>query len=433
MVISSKYTLKKILKKGFVRNVVTLATGAAFAQIITIALSPLITRLYGPEAFGLLGTFNSLVIIVSTIAALTYPLAIVIPKEDSQAKTLFKLSLLVGAILSIITTIIILFFGKQISVVFNVENLFPYLFLIPFILFFSAGRQAAEQWLIRKKQFKITARISIIQSIVLNISKVIGGLINPIGAVLIFIATFGHAFYMGMLMWSSKEAYTGRKVTRTNNYKKLITIAKSFSEFPIYRSPQVLIAAITQSMPVLVLAATFGPIAAGFYTLSMTVLALPSQLIGKAVGDVFYPRIAEAVQNKENLNAILKKATISLGIVGMIPFGTIIVFGPSLFDIIFGGEWIKAGEYASWVSLWSYTLFISNPSIKALSVISAQKFYLLFTILNILIRGSFLLVGGLIFDNDVLAIALYSVSGALLSVMLILMTNYKCSKIVSGK
>ena len=36
------------------------ATGTAGAQAISMAFAPLITRIYGPEAFGVLGTFMAL-------------------------------------------------------------------------------------------------------------------------------------------------------------------------------------------------------------------------------------------------------------------------------------------------------------------------------------------------------------------------------------
>src|SRR5699024_4538293 len=120
---------------------------------------------------------------------------------------------------------------------------------------------------------------------------------------------------------------------------------------PVYRAPEMFLNAISQGLPVLMLTAFFGPASAGFYTIGRTVLNIPSQLIGKAIGDVFYPRIAEAANNKEDLNKLIKKATFVLSGIGIIPFGIVILFGPSLFSFVFGSDWIIAGEYARWISL----------------------------------------------------------------------------------
>ncbi len=427
------------MKRKFVRNVITLASGTALAQIITLLCSPLITRLYGPEAFGLLGTFNSFLIILSTSITLTYSYAIVLPKKDEEAKAIAKLSLYIGLFLTIIIASVLALFGREIFEILNLQVLYSYMYLIPVVLLFTAGRQVAEQWLIRKKEFSFTAKISVFQSLILNFSKIAGGIVSPVGSTLIIIASLGQGIQMGLLMWGSSNTYFLKKRLSNSEqrYKKsvisLFMIGKRYLDFPLYRAPQVLLAAITQSMPVLLLSAFFGTISSGYYTLGITVLGLPSQIIGKAVGDVFYPRIAEAVQRKENIKNILLKATLLLALIGLIPFGLVILLGPILFSFVFGAEWEVAGIYASWIALWSYALFVSNPSIKTLSVISAQRFYLLYTILNTLLRGGTLLIGGLIFKSDILAVALFSISGAILSVVLTLVTISKSSNYYGEK
>ncbi len=59
---------------SFATDVLKLVTGTTFAQIIAILASPLLTRLYGPEAFGFLALFTSITSIIGVIACM--PLAI---------------------------------------------------------------------------------------------------------------------------------------------------------------------------------------------------------------------------------------------------------------------------------------------------------------------------------------------------------------------
>lgn len=421
--------IKKLSKRRFVRNVFTVASGTAAAQVISMLFSPIITRLYGPEAFGVLGVFVSLIAIVTTIAALTYPIAIVLPKEDSDAKGIIKLSLYIALAMSTLMALILALFGAEIINILQIEVLSPYLLLIPLVMFFAAGRQVTEQWLIRKKQFKVTAKVAVAQAFIVNSTNSGAGLFYPVGATLIFISTIGHSLHMLMLAWGARTTYLAAASNKESEQQEtatsIIDLAKNHSDFPIYRGPQVFIAAVTQSMPVLLLTALFGPAAAGFYAIGLKVLGLPSQLIGKAVGDVFYPRIAEAAQKSENISKLLTKATLLLAAVGLIPFGMVIVFGPWLFSFVFGANWEVAGVYASWIALWSYALFISNPSIKTLPVLSEQRFHLIFTIFNIIFRGSALMIGGFIFKSDVVGVALFGISGAVLSIVLTVVTIAK--------
>src|SRR5699024_10498838 len=101
-----KKLFHKFRRSAFIKNVAIMAIGTAGAQIISVALSPVITRLYGPEAFGIMGTFTALHRIVIPYDALTYPIAIVLPKNDKKAKCLIKLSVFIT---TIITSIAILF------------------------------------------------------------------------------------------------------------------------------------------------------------------------------------------------------------------------------------------------------------------------------------------------------------------------------------
>ncbi|MFP3470795.1 hypothetical protein R0J90_12205, partial [Micrococcus sp. SIMBA_144] len=140
------------------------------------------------------------------------------------------------------------------------------------------------------------------------------------------------------------------------------------------------------------------------------VLEMPTQLIGRSVGDVFYPRISEAAHNGENISRLLVKGTFSLFLIGLIPFGLIIAFGPWLFSLVFGAEWEVAGKYARWLALWLFFVFINIPSVKTLPVISAQKFFLLFTFVSTIIRFTAIAIGGYIFQDDLVAVSLYALS-----------------------
>lgn len=417
-----KSKLIKLSKKPFVRNVTILASGTAGAQAITMALSPIITRMYGPEAFGLMGSFMAIVSIVAPIAALTYPIAIVLPKRDQDAKGLIHLSLIITAILSMISLIILVLFNKQIVNIFNLKEIAIYLYLIPLVIIFAGFMQVAEQWLIRTKQFIINARVTFLQALIIDGSKVGIGFINPVASVLVVLTTSANGLKaVMMIMFARKSGYRTNTSLKDKN-KSLKILAKENYDFPLYRAPEVFLNAVSQGLPVLMLTAFFGPASAGFYTIGRTVLNIPSSLIGKSVGDVFYPRIAEAANNKENVTALIKKATLALAGIGIFPFGLVILFGPFLFSFVFGSDWAIAGEYARWIALWSFFGFMNRPSVRSLPVLSAQRFHLIYTIIMLVTRLGVLAIGYYVYSSDLIAIALFGITGAILNFGLITIT-----------
>ena len=110
-----KFGLKRIRSKPnspFASDILKLVSGTAFAQIITILASPILTRLYSPEAFGFLAIFISITSIVGVIACMRYELAIMLPKSDEKAANLLALCLLSVVAISGLT-VPALYFGSD--------------------------------------------------------------------------------------------------------------------------------------------------------------------------------------------------------------------------------------------------------------------------------------------------------------------------------
>lgn len=422
--------IKNLTQSKFIRSVILVAGGAAGAQAITMAFAPIITRMYGPESFGLLGAFMATLGIVTPIAALAYPIAIVLPKSDDDAKGIAKLSVRIALVIALAFSLILLVAGEQIAAVLGMQAIAGFMLLIPLAMFFSALQQVMQQWLIRKKQFKVMARIAVSQSFILNGSKIGVGWFWPIGPVLIILATLGNMLYAVQLWFGAKKwaDSAGRIDTPAAGEVDLKALAYKHRDFPYYRAPQIFINALSQSLPVLMLASFFGPASAGFYAIGRTVMGMPSALVGNAVGDVFYPRINEAAQSRQNIFKLILKATLLLGLVGIIPFGLVVVFGPWLFSLVFGQDWAMAGEYARWLSVWMFFMFMNNPSNKAIPVLGIQRFYLFFSTVTIVVRLIALAVGFLIFSSDIVAIALFSVSGAIINISLIVIVLFASIK-----
>ena len=95
---------------AFATDVLKLVTGTTLAQIIVVLTSPLLTRLYGPEAFGFYALFASITGILGVIACMRYELAIMLPKTDEEAANLLGLCLLSVAVV-IGLTMPALYFG----------------------------------------------------------------------------------------------------------------------------------------------------------------------------------------------------------------------------------------------------------------------------------------------------------------------------------
>ena len=73
----------------FIKNIFKISTGSIIAQGVGIITMPIFTRYFTARAFGVLGLFLSTATILSEIISLRYELAILLPKKESKAKSVF--------------------------------------------------------------------------------------------------------------------------------------------------------------------------------------------------------------------------------------------------------------------------------------------------------------------------------------------------------
>ena len=123
------------LKSDFNKNVLTLMTGTTISQAIPIAISPILTRIYSPEDFGLLAIFLALSTIFGSIANGRYELAIMLPKKDEDAINVFALGLIICSIFSLILVVIILLFNNHFIKILGNEDFYLWLHFVPLSVF----------------------------------------------------------------------------------------------------------------------------------------------------------------------------------------------------------------------------------------------------------------------------------------------------------
>ena len=165
-------------KSEFSRNVLTLMTGTTIAQAIPIAISPILTRIYTPEDFGVFALYMSVASILSVIAAGRYELAIMLPKKDEDAINIVALSILISFFISFISFLVIFLFNAKITNLLGNSEISNWLYFIPITVLLTGMYRSFNYWSNRKKQYKRLATSKIIQSFTTsstNLSMGFGG------------------------------------------------------------------------------------------------------------------------------------------------------------------------------------------------------------------------------------------------------------------
>jgi len=165
-------------KSEFSKNVLTLMTGTTIAQAIPIAISPILTRIYTPEDFGLLALFVAITAIFGSIVNGRYELAIMLPKKDEDAINIFALGFIIVSCVSLVLLVLAVVFNDYFTKLLNNNEISLWLYFVPIAVFFTGIWNILNYFNNRKKQYKDIAKATIIKSIVTAIVQLSVGFIK---------------------------------------------------------------------------------------------------------------------------------------------------------------------------------------------------------------------------------------------------------------
>lgn len=405
--------MRRLTSSPLVRNIMAVASGTAAGQAVVFVFSPLIARIYSPETFGLQGVFLSLVSILSPAIALRYPMAIVVAKDDGEARSMMCLSLIIAFGLSCLLGLALSVAGRPITRLLGAEALGPLIWFLPLALFCVSLQDVMDYRAARLSAFRLVAKVTVVHAFLTNLARVLGGLAAPVAATLVAVTSLAPAVQAALLRAGTRKiGQPAPPLTFTG----ALLLARAHRDFPLYRAPTDVLNSASQSVPVILLAALFSPTAAGLYTLTRSVLNLPSNVISSAVGNVLYVRFAELAREGRPLRPLLLRSTGMLLALTPIIIG-VAWFAPTVFAFVFGERWRESGNYAQWMALWIAMMIVNVPTAKIAPVISEQRILLIFNIILLLVR-IIIVVSAAKFSSDAMtAVIWFSISSAIMIII----------------
>lgn len=404
--------LISLLKNNsFSGNVLVLSGGMFLAQAITVLVSPILTRLYKPEDFGVLMVFGGLCYILLPVLSLRYEPAILLPEDDESAVNVLAVCLLISLLMSTITFILVLVASGLISELTGIPDLQHYLLLLPVSLLGAGIYQILNHWAMRKKDFNHIARTRVAQALGQVLTQVGLGLLGfgPLGLILGFI--IGQVSGTGTLAMAVLKQ--SRAALMQISLPKMLWVLKRYQRFPLLSGGPALLSGAGLQLPGLMLAFLYGPRVAGFFSLSYRVLGLPVSLLGASVAQVFFAESAElAKKAPHKLADLYKNSMKNMFLIGL-PISIVIALAtPAAFPVIFGEEWKEAGTYVQILSIMFLMQFIANSTGSIVDVLERQDIHLLREVIRtVLIIGIFLIA--VYFSPDpVTVIIMLSVAGS---------------------
>jgi O-antigen/teichoic acid export membrane protein len=379
----------------FVSSVVTLSTGTVIAQAIGILAAPILTRLFAPEAFGVLGFFTAISGVVGAMACLRYDLAIMLPRQDIKALNLLAGSILSTVLISLMCVVLIGIAGQHLLYLFNVEQLKESIWLIPPMVFAIGTFSAGNYWYSRTKHFRRLAIIRVINSFASNSLKLAMGFAGAVGGGILVLATFIGQLISNVTLYIKIWNSDGQLFRNHFEFREILSLFNRYRRFPQYEIWSGILVDLSLKLPVFAIAYFFSPKQLGYFVFVQTIVRVPFNLIGESISKVFFQKAASLKDNTEELSKCVENVFYFLTSFLMLPALVINVIGNDIFNLIFGSNWKEAGIYAQILIFSILVEFVTAPLGSLFSVLEKQKEALRFNIFMMSIRFAALVIGGL--------------------------------------
>ena len=415
--------IKKIYKKAphifnkseFNSNVLTLMTGTTIAQAIPIAITPILTRLYKPEDFGVLALFIAITSILSSVANGRYELAIMLQKKDEDAINIAALGLLIALVFAIVLLLPAIFLNKQITNLLGNEQIGFWIYFVPFVVLMTGLFNSLNYLNTRKKLYKNIAEASVYKSVGMASVQLGVGFIKSGVTGLITGQILSQVFANYRLAQNTQQNYDFSQVKKT----EIKRLAKRYIDFPKFSMWAILANSLAYNLTNILISIYYTLATLGFYSLTQRILGMPASLIGSSIGQVYFQ---EATKEKQEIGKAVNtfnKTFKKLFILSVVMFTPLYFILPTILGIVLGAEWRIVGEYGQIILPFVATQFIAAALSNTNNIFEKQKISLIWQIGLLVLSISILIFSNLYSLNFDVFLNIYSLAISLYYALLI--------------
>lgn len=370
-------------RTGLLRATLTLLTGGALAQLVPLLLGPVITRLFTPEAMGAYTGFATMAATVAVVACARYEFALPMARDEQEAHALLALSIrILGWI-----TLLAYALGAVWQGLAQADLMH---WLSPAVLV-AGGLQLLVMWNNRAQRFRALSISRVVQYGGAAVLQVALGwwlwqqahqpagvqsawalVVAPIlASLLAMLFLFRPSPVGGWRSVFPPDPAETRSAGARLLHQRMAKAMRRYKDFPLLNTPHAFLGTLQDALAVAILIAWSGEAAAGFWGLALRYLKAPATLVGGAVSQALYPRLAGA--QPADAQRTVRHIMLLLAGVALVLMLVLLAAGPWLFRAVFGDQWHEAGELARALAPYIAAHFVAAPLAVVTMAWQAQR------------------------------------------------------------
>lgn len=365
--------VQRVSRQGFLRNVVVMLTGTAVGQAISLAFAPMLTRIYTPSDFGVLGVYTATLMILGMIASLALELAIPICLGEAECANLLCLCGLVLVVMSAALGVASALVSPATLSAMALGALTPERYLLAVGLLWLGGYHVMLGVATRAAAFRDIARTRLTQGLGGPVSQLALGLAGTGATGLVIGYIIGQTCATLPLIW--RFVLQQREWLRQISWRGMAAVGRRYIDFPLYASwARLLDMAGSGDILLVLFSACYSPDIAGFMFLCERVVVRPLTVISTSLLQVFTGEAGRAVsENPQQLRRRFWQVLPLQFVIASLWIAAANIVAGWAFPFVFGAAWAAALPYLRALSLSYLVQIVLHPVSGTLQVLERQR------------------------------------------------------------
>ena len=356
------------------RRVATLLSGTTIAQVVTLAMTIPLARLYGPEQFGFFAIIQSVVALGVSVASLRYDMAIVLPKTDLEGRVVQKLASRSILLMSLLFSLVLLAASGWVAAKYDSRPLAYSLVASGLVVYTTAQIANRQFWLTRKTQFKAIASNRVIGAVATGVFQVLAAFITREFLGLLVGLVLGQILTLVLV----NRRIPDLRDPIPGGAPSTLDMARRYKKMPLLNGPNAILDSV-RTAGINILIGNIAVAGLGQYSMAFRVTGAPASLISGAIAQVFLQKMS--VTEPGAMTKLIRSVLLRIGSVSIPVFTVFYFVAPWLLPSLFGTEWTESGLLAQALVPWIFMLTLTSPLSNVFIVTERQGALLAFAAL----------------------------------------------------
>jgi O-antigen/teichoic acid export membrane protein len=340
--------------KAYFRNLSTLASGSVFGQVVAAAASPLLSRLFTPEDYGVSGFVLSLVMIFVFVSTLRYEELIVAGRTASSRSGGFAIAFLCLCVVSLVILAAAILLGNR--------DAPGWLILFaPLILFLSVLQsRILPPLLIQLDRYRSVA-LGHFTNAALGAGAQIGCGLLGMGAVGLLVGRTVGLFVATILMAGPISRTALVPIARMSRRGRLLRVMRAYRRQAFFLAPAGLFNAIAMQLPFFYITAAFGSASAGAFFFTQSLANAAMMIYRKSVTSLTAKAAHDLRRQRRPVLPFVLRLLALIGAASCLGAVALFLEAEELVPLVFGHRWDEAGIVAKWLGVFYASTAIHLP------------------------------------------------------------------------